>query len=188
MTPAKPRFPRLALIFLCVLAAPLAAQTPWIHTEVTGEDGSHVKVNAPLPLAEAAVSIMPRDIQEEIMEAASEFDIDIADLRKLWQAVKAAGDAEFVTVESAKETVRIVRAGDLIQIRVTETAVSEDAAPAEHKVAVDVPIDVIEALLSGDSETLNIEAAVGRLQQMRGDIVRVNDGKNKVRVWIDEKS
>ncbi len=188
MIPAKPRSARHVLAFLCVLAAPLAAQTPWIHTEVTQDDGSHVKVNVPFPLAEAAVSIMPREIQEEIMEAASEFDIGLADLRKLWQAVKPAGDAEFVTVESEKENVRVVRAGDLIQIRVTETNVSEDAPQAESKVAIDVPIDVVEALLSGDSETLNIEAAVGRLQQVRGDIVRVDDGKSKVRVWIDEKS
>jgi hypothetical protein len=34
---------------------------------------------------------------------------------------------------------------------------------------------------------LNVRGALALLQTRRGDIVRVNDKDNSVRVWIDEK-
>ncbi len=70
----------------------------------------------------------------------------------------------------------------------TETTVSEDAAQTANKVEIDLRADVVEALLGSGSETLDVEASVSRLQQVRCNIVRVNAGKSKVRIWIDEKS
>ena len=66
----------------------------------------------------------------------------------------------------------------------TKTNSSENA---ENKVEVDVPTGVVEALLGSDSEMLDVAAAIKQLAARRGDIVRVNDGKSKVRIWIDEK-
>jgi hypothetical protein len=53
-------------------------------------------------------------------------------------------------------------------------------------VRVEIPIDVVDALLSGDGEELNVRGAFALLQKRRGDIVRVNDVQSTVRVWIDE--
>ena len=50
-----------------------------------------------------------------------------------------------------------------------------------------VPIAVVDALFSGDGESLNLEGAVEELANLRGDIVRVDEEDTKVRIWIDEK-
>ena len=55
------------------------------------------------------------------------------------------------------------------------------------EVYVEVPVEVIDALLSGEGNDLNVLAAVEKLDGRRGDLVRVTDGGTKVRVWIDEK-
>ncbi len=187
MITATPRSTKILFVSICLAlaAAPLAAQTPWIHIDIveSDEDGAHVKVNLPLSLAQVAISMMPEKIEAKFNKA--EHGISLADLRNLWQALKETGDAEFVTVESEKENVRVARVGDLIQIRVTEATDSENA---ENKVEVDVPTSVVEALLGSDSEMLDVSAAIKQLETRRGDIVRINDGKSKVRVWIDEQS
>ena len=160
MVPAKPRSTKLLLAFLTCLAlaaAPLAAQTPWIHIDVVEGDGqgTHVKVNVPLSLASTAIAMMPEKIEAHISKL--EHGISLADLRTLWQALKDTGDAEFVNIESKKENVRVARVGDLIQVRITAVSSAKDGGT---KVDVDVPVDVVEALLGGDAERLDIEAAM----------------------------
>jgi hypothetical protein len=128
----------------------------------------------------------------------------LADLRRVWKQLAAAGDAEFVTVESEQEDVRIRRKGDLVQVFVTEKAGAPAKAEAEAgrpakaeavptarrhgEVRVELPVSVVEALLSGEGEQWNLQAAVAELQKRRGDIVRVNEKDSKVRVWIDEQN
>jgi hypothetical protein len=56
-----------------------------------------------------------------------------------------------------------------------------------QKVRLEVPIDLVDALLSGEGESLNLSAAFSRLQTLRGEILSVEDGPSRVRVWIDER-
>ena len=56
-----------------------------------------------------------------------------------------------------------------------------------EEVHVELPSAVVDALFEGDGDNLNIRGALAQLQLRRGDIVRVNDKDNTVRVWIDEK-
>jgi hypothetical protein len=51
---------------------------------------------------------------------------------------------------------------------------------------VEIPVDVVDALLSGPGDELDVRAALGQLQKRRGDVVRVNDEHSTVRVWISE--
>ena len=44
---------------------------------------------------------------------------------------------------------------------------------------------MVDALLEGDGENLNIAAAVRQLRGESGDIVRIEDGDKLVRIWID---
>ena len=75
----------------------------------------------------------------------------------------------------------IARTGDEVQVRV-------EKCDADGVEAVDIrlPVAVFEALLSGDGETLNVGAAVERLADLRGDIVRVRGDDHHVRVWVDD--
>ena len=99
--------------------------------------------------------------------AGREVPVNVGALRDLWRALTEVGDTEFVTVEGEGETVRIARAGDQITVRVEE----RDEEGSET-VDVQLPIVVVDALLSGNGDTLDVRAAVERLGELRGDIVR----------------
>ena len=49
-------------------------------------------------------------------------------------------------------------------------------------------MSLVDALLSGEGDEMNIQAAVAEIQKRRGDIVRVHDADSDVRIWIDEQN
>ena len=86
-----------------------------------------------------------------------------------------------LTVENADEdeTVRVARAGNVMLVHV-------DKPSGKESVRVEIPIEVVDALFSGQGEELNLRAGFAELQKRRGDIVRVKDNDSTVRIWIDE--
>ena len=158
---------------------------PWLHVQITSVDegAENVSVNVPLSAAEPMLALVPHRILSDgrLSLAGRDMPIDIGAMRDLWRALTEVGDTEFVTVEGGDETVRVARAGDQIVVRVEE----RDDGEAET-VDVQLPIVVVDALLSGDGETLDVRAAVESLGALRGDIVRVNEGERQIRIWIDE--
>lgn len=179
------------VLALSSAALPLRAQqaSPWIHVEVIeqNEKASTVNVNLPLSMAEVALEVAPDKLVKKGKLKLPNNDISIADLRKLWNELRNAGDAQFVTVKEDGQDVSIARRGDKIEIRVQEAASAEKDKKASN-VHVDLPVSVVDALLSGEGEELNFKNAIAQLRTQRGDIVRVRDGESNVRVWIDERS
>jgi hypothetical protein len=179
---------RLLLATLALLVAvPLFAQTPWIHVEVdeTGDDDTRVRVNLPLSVVQVALEAAPDKIisDGQLHLSHVDKDLDIESLRKMWAELREAGDAEFVTIEEENETIRVRREGDFIRIDIDSIGDRGDGEP--EQVHIDIPVRVVDALFSGDGLTLNIEDALSELSKERGDIVRVEDGDTKVRIWID---
>lgn len=159
--------------------------SPWLHIEVIEDDGdgANVKVNLPLSLAQIALE-MASKMEGEVMIDGGHLqiencDISVRDMRRLWAELKDAGDADFVTVEEDDERVEIFRRGDSVFINV-------DSTDGREKVRMELPVSLVDALLSGDEESLNIAAAITELQAARpGDIITVQDGRDYVRIWID---
>ncbi len=174
----------LALALLFTTAAAWAQAEPWIHVRVTehARDGSKVSVNVPLSLAQVALEMAPKDVLEKGRLKLRDKDISIADLRRLWTQLKASGDAEFVTVESNDkgETVHVAREGDHLRIDVRDKSKDNEA------VQIRMPLAVVDALLSGEGESMNVSAAIAQLKGQRGEIVSVEGSDNQVRIWIDE--
>jgi hypothetical protein len=173
-----------AVLALTFGAMPLQAQTPWIHVEVDENeaDASHVKVNLPLSVVQIALSAAPEKIVDDgkIRIHHIDEDFDVEDLRRMWNELRSAPESEWVTVENKGEKVSIRREADQILVEV------EDRRDA-GTVRVQVPLRVVDALFSGEGQELNLKEAISELDSLRGDIVRVDDGNTKVRVWIDEK-
>ena len=54
------------------------------------------------------------------------------------------------------------------------------------EVQIRVPVSVVDALLAGDGETLDVRAAIQELSVLRGEMVQVIQPDARIRVWIDE--
>ena len=182
---------RLATVALILVlgAVSALAQTAtgdkWLHVRVekSGEDGEFVRVNVPLSLAEA---ILPAIQTHNLRHGRIRFshhrnDIDF---RAVLEAVKNTQDGEFVTIEKKGETIRVAKSGGFLLVKTSETGEEKS-----EQVDVKVPLVVVEALLSGDEDELDLVAAIKALKDF-GDIelVRVRDGNETIRVWIDSKN
>lgn len=72
-----------------------------------------------------------------------------------------------------------MRSGSLIELQVEDET---------ETVRVDMPVGIVDALLSGDGATINVTAAIDELSALRGDVVRVTGSEQQVRIWIDEQN
>jgi hypothetical protein len=156
----------------------------WLHVRVE-EPGksSKVSVNLPLAVVEAALSAAPETLESHgrVHLGHNGHDMSLSDLRRVWGELKNAGDTDFVTVEEEHgENVKIARRGELVEIRVTKRG--------KEEVNVQVPVTLVDILLTGEGDRLNLKGALAELQKRRGDIVRVNDEDSSVRIWIDERN
>jgi hypothetical protein len=172
----------LVLGLLAALASPLPAQRkdPWFHLEVreTTEEPELVKVNLPVAMLDVALKIVKDEKLSKGRLKLESKEISIAEMRQIWNELKKAGDAEFLTVEKQNETVRIARQGNYVLIKVLEKKIS--------KVDLRVPVPVVDALLAGAGDELDLRGALVAMQQKGvGDILTVNDNKTQVRIWID---
>jgi len=172
-------------VAVSVVAAQDTGPQPWLHVQVTGEDdgAENVAVNVPLSAAEPLFALVPHRILSDgqLSVAGREVPVNVGAMRDLWRVLMEVGDTEFVTVDGEDETVRIARVGDQITVQVED----RDEEGTET-VDIQLPIVVVDALLAGDGDTLDVRAAVERLGELRGDIVRVSEDERQVRIWIDE--
>ena len=98
--------------------------------------------------------------------------------------------------------VRIAKKGGYLYVHVTDNNPHHRAkhpqskeAPAkapsakQSKVEIKIPMKVVDALLSGGKEELDLVAALHTLSA-NGDteLVSIKDDENNVRIWIDSKS
>jgi hypothetical protein len=164
---------------------PAAAQpsttTAWLHVRVEETRGSKVNVNLPLPVVEAAIKAAPESVfsDDKFHLGLKNRSLKVSDIRRMWLELKKSGDVDLVTVEDQDEHVNVAKKGDLLLVHVKKAG--------RDQVQVEIPADVVDALFDAPGDELNVRAALVKLQARRGDIVRVNDNDNTVRVWIDEK-
>ena len=192
----------LAVALLPASGALAQVGSAWLHIRVEeNEKASKVRVNLPMSVVEAVLKASPAMIEEHgKLKLGEHHQMKLADLRNVWKQLAAVGDAELVSVESEDENVKVQRKGDVVQIFVdgkpgaAKTAAKAEKEPGERTgkrhgtVRVEIPVSLVDALLSGDGEEANIQAAIATLQKRRGDIVRVEDGDSNVHIWIDEQN
>ena len=152
-----------------------------MHLEVTekGGDPGTVKVNLPVSLVDTALNMVKDKNLKEGHLKLDRTEISMAEMRQLWGELKNAGNAEFVSVEKKDETVRISREGNFVLIKVNNTKNTE-------KVDIKMPVGVVDALLSGPGDELNLKAALSSMKAGNGgEILTVNEPDTHVRLWID---
>ena len=110
------------MISMFAFAALAMPAERWIHVRVTesGPDGERVRINIPLSLAEAILpTIKAANLREGKVKVEGNA-FDQVDVRAMLEAVRKAGDNQFVTVESKKENVEVAKSGEFLLIKVHE--------------------------------------------------------------------
>ncbi|MBI3406061.1 MAG: hypothetical protein HY046_11455 [Acidobacteria bacterium] len=165
----------------------------WIHVRVLetndkGETNESVKVNVPLSLAEAVLPAVKAHRLENGKVHINEHDFHHGDvdIRALFEAVKNTKDGEFVTIEKKRgegrtESVRVAKQNGYMLVKVEEGT--------DKRVDVKVPISVVEAMLGGGKDELDLLAGIRALAK-HGDqeLVSVKEKRQSVRIWIDSKN
>jgi hypothetical protein len=179
---------RRNLLFAAVAAATLVlapvagAAGRWIHIRVEekGPGGERVRVNVPLSMVETILPLIDDDEFRGGKIRLNDEDMDAVKLRAIWAAVRGAEDGEYVTVESDDENVRVARSGKYVLVNV------EDRGRGRENVEVRIPEVVMDALLSGTGDELDLVAAVRALgEHGDGEIIRVVGDDEDVRIWVD---
>lgn len=175
----------LVVGMIAIAGVAQAQEASWIHIRVDeGDGGAKVAVNLPMSLIEVALDVAGEEIFEHHHGREMHIgrhDMDLDDLRTMWNELRAAGDAQFVDVQDGDEHVRIYRRGDRVHIEVDEHG--------DEQVRVEVPFSVVDVLLEGEGNELNLAGAIRELGRTNnGEIIQVNDGDTRVRIWIDNNS
>ncbi|MBK8229559.1 MAG: hypothetical protein IPK72_03030 [Candidatus Eisenbacteria bacterium] len=175
---------------LIVTSAPALAKGDnlWFHLAVSSPaDEEQVNINLPLSMAE---KMLPMMSDRHFEDGRLNLDLNgrkmtVEDLRELWAEAKKAPEGEFITVKDKKDEVRIQRAGDYMLIEAEETDDTDKVSEVEIK----IPVRVVDALLKGSGESLDLAAGIAALREHGpGELVSVIDGDETVRIWIDEKN
>ena len=174
----------VAAIAVCAASAWAGDLVQWVHVRVEQPgEAENVKMNVPLSLVEAMIPL----IEDEDLKAGkirlSGREITTEQLRAIHDALDQAPDGEYITVDSPDELVRVAKSGGYLLVNVDREATEEEKA--EH-VEARVPMPVVEALLSTETEELDLLAAVHALAKY-GDsqLVSVISDDATVRVWVD---
>lgn len=187
---------------------------PWVHLDMTGQ--TTMSLNLPLAAIEAALAMAPEAIVDGDgqFQLGGDREIPVAAIRAAWSQLRDVGDVEIANIQDGRQSVRVAREGDTIVVDVTGTdedaehegdtdevghegRADEEGAGRDGdrrgrgrdfvgEVQVRVPVSVVDALLSGAGETLDLRAAIQELSSLRGEMVQVNHPEGSIRVWIDE--
>lgn len=167
-----------ALFALLTAGAAGAAQDLWLHVRVNeGEGGARVRVNLPLAMAEKAMAMIPADEMHGGRVHIEGSDITVPQLRELWASLATSPDATLVEVDDDGQKVRVTKSGGYLLVKAHEDG---------KQVDVRIPGEVVDALLSGGGDELNVAAAIAALAARgEGELVTVDDSDTQVRIWVD---
>ena len=107
--------------------------------------------------------------------------LSVSELREIWDQIKNEPGYEFVSVDRRDEKVTVSMDEDGLLVKTIEGGVTE--------VNIRVPVDVVDALLSGQGDELDLMAAIEAFSSL-GDteVLSVRDGDSTVRIWIDGRN
>lgn len=177
----------MALLIFSAAALMGASAERWIHVRVESARGvnSNVSFNVPIEMAEAVLPSIPAGEHHQ-----GKFNLQASvngmDLRAMLEAVRNSPDNVFATVERHDTVISVAKSGRNMLIRF-----AEKPNPEHHvvkTVAIKVPIPVVRAMLTANSDEVDVGAGIRALAR-EGDVdVTVNDEKETVRVWTDTRN
>jgi hypothetical protein len=158
----------------------------WIHIRVLDAKDGRVSINLPISVVERMGNVMPSDSADTKGGRLrfNDEDITVSELREIWADLRKHPDATFISVDETDSKVRVAKiAGNLV------VRAHDRKSGREEQVEMKIPGKVVDALLSGPGEQLNLGAAMKALaREGEGEIVSVTGDGETVRIWIDDSS
>lgn len=167
----------LRLLAPVCLALALFAQPAraggWLHVKVDeGPGGDHVNLKVPVWL----IARFADDFDDEPADGLRIDDEEISaeQLRRAWQALADQPDATLLSVREGDSDVTVTKQGGSLLFRVT----------GDERVDMEIPGEVIDALLAGDGDRLNMGAAMRAMARHGKGTLTVYDGDETVEIWV----
>ena len=153
----------------------------WLHVRVEeAGTGEKVNVNIPLSVVDTMLPLMEKQHLSKGKAELHKNGLTVKDLREVWKTLRAQGDTVIVGVESSDADFRVFIENDDLIIESEENS--------KKQIHVNIPAQLVDGLLSGEGDELNLAAALRILQGLGSrDFVSVRDEKATVQVWIDER-
>jgi hypothetical protein len=170
------------ILMLMSAGIAMAASQQWVHVHIDNPtDEEKVRVNIPIALVESMMPLIEEKGMERGVVHLHEKDLTVKDLRNIWKQIRSQGDIEFVSIQNRDTNIHVFTKGGYLYVQ-----------PQDHSrknIDIRMPLSVVDAMLSGDGEELNLKAAVQALKDSGvKDIITVRDEDKTVRVWIDENN
>jgi hypothetical protein len=178
---------RSALAFALAVAAALPAGAlerrgePWLHltVEEAPPGDATVRVNLPLALVEAVLALVPEAELREARIAFDDADVSLAELEAAWRRLGRRSGTLLTVDEPLQRTVVARRGGFLV-------VDNHDRRRGDERVVVRISAPVVDALLAGPGDRLDLAGAVRALAATgAGEITADSDDGDRVRIWVD---
>lgn len=156
------------------------SENGWFHLQVHEGGQEQLALNVPVSVVSTVVPVLESHMgdfpRKKVRMGRSEWSV--AEMRELWNALKSQGSGELANLQTPEQNLRIMLDEDHLMID------SQDAS--KEKVHVRVPVPVVDALLSGTGDELNLTAGLEALSALgSSDLLEVQTADAEIRVWID---
>ena len=175
----------LAMLAMTLTAGQAVAADLWIHVKVDGHGAKdeRVSINMPLSMVRNLSGMVSDDDRHHGRMRIHDHDYNVSELRRAWREIERGPDANFITVKDPDSDVKIAKRGDYLEMRAV------DRNGKREEVEARLPLPVVSALLSGDGDEINLDAALEELARHgQGELLTVHGDDENVRIWIDHES
>ena len=180
-------FQAVGIMLLSATALMAESAQRWIHVRVESANGgnNNVSINVPIQMASLVLPAVSA-AQHHPGNIDLQASVNGVDLRAVLDAVRSSPDNVSITMERHDKEVSVTKLGQDLLIKITSKPT--DDPHVGETIIMKVPIPVVRALLTDNSDHLDVAAGIRALAS-QGDVdVTVNKEKETVRVWTDTRT
>lgn len=170
------------LLFLILVAAPLAASDLWFHLRVDDErhQRSTIRVNVPLSVVGRVAQFIPARHARHCSIDVEGDSFDYSEMRSLVLQTLQAAEGETFALRRDDATVLAVREKNGIKL-----FFHDHHRSADH-VEISVPADVAAAMSRSEHPKTGLKAAIAAVASRgTGEVMTVRAEDKTVTMWID---
>ncbi len=172
----------IGVVLACGFA--LAQTRQWVHVRVASEGEEKFNLNLPLSLIDTRLPMIEDKQFGNHRSHGMHWENQewtIEELRELWNAVKQEHGYDLASFGNRDSEVRLFLDDKYLRVESEESS--------RDRVTARIPISVVDALLSGSGNRLDLSAGIDALKQLDGDeLISVEAERGSVQVWIDDQS